>query len=206
MIRAETAINTTGRYSLRGDCKSQDKNVNEITYYFETSLNIIEISEIQTSFSKNENHQWEKIELILVPPTACNGIFWRRKLLTEIEDMRKNTWIKICLGCSYECELCGSQPSLCSIITSVFCVLLTGAMMKKLALNLLKVSTRVYVCFLSYLEGFYSGESLQVFWIWHRTLHNMCSDKRSLLLQFHMGLDVRRSDKSPWISIKESDM
>lgn len=141
MIRAETAINTTGRYSLRGDCKSQDKNVNEITYYFETSLNIIEISEIQTSFSKNENHQWEKIELILVPPTACNGIFWRRKLLTEIEDMRKNTWIKICLGCSYECELCGSQPPLCSIITSVFCVLLTGAMMKKLALNLLKVST-----------------------------------------------------------------
>lgn len=57
MIRAETAINTTGRYSLRGDCKSQDKNVNEITYYFETSLNIIKISKIQTSFSKTENHQ-----------------------------------------------------------------------------------------------------------------------------------------------------
>lgn len=57
--------------------------------------------------------------------------------------------------------------------------------MKKLALNLLKVSTRVYVCFLSYLEGFYSGESLQVFWIWHRTLHNMCSDKKFVATVSH---------------------
>lgn len=50
----------------------------------------------------------KKIELILVFFIVCNGIFWWWKLFIEIEDMRKNIWIKICLGCSYECELCGS--------------------------------------------------------------------------------------------------
>lgn len=67
--------------------------------------------------------------------------------------------------------------------------------MKKFVLNLFKVSICVYVCFLLYLEGFYFGEFLQVFWIWYRMLYNMCLDKRSLLLQFYMGLDVWRLDK-----------
>lgn len=38
MIRAETAMNASGRYSLKEDYKSQGKNVYKIKYYLETSF------------------------------------------------------------------------------------------------------------------------------------------------------------------------